>query len=86
MKLNLRDGRSRASIAFGGNFYAYVSSKELGVKLVPSNIREILEIARELLGELRSVNVLHPEISSIKGVAGSFVYLKMQISIMRGTS
>ncbi len=71
VKLNLRDGRSvMASIAFGGNFYAYVNSKELEVRLVPSNIRKILEIARELLGELRNVNVSHPEISSIKGVTG----------------
>jgi proline racemase len=63
-------GTFRASIAFGGNFYAYVNSKDLEFKLASSNLPQILRVARELLKELREVDVVHPEISSIKGVLG----------------
>lgn len=46
-------GRVPISIGYGGNVYAYVNSKDLGLKVAPGNLRRLLAIARLLFTELR---------------------------------
>jgi proline racemase len=67
-------GRINASVAFGGNIYAYVKSNDLKLKLASTNLKEILSVGRNLLKELKQLEVSHPEIESIKGVMGVSIY------------
>ena len=50
-------GKHNISIAFGGNFYAYVDAKKLGLKIIPPNLSRILSTARLFLEELRKVKL-----------------------------
>jgi len=63
-------GTIDVSIAFGGNFYAYVDAKNIEVKIRPENIRKLLSIARLFLTELKKVRVSHPENSGINEILG----------------
>ena len=65
-----RFGMVEVSIAFGGNFYAYVNAKDMGIKIEPSNLRSLLPLARLLLEELKKTKVAHPLYTDINEVVG----------------
>ena len=50
--VNLSGKKIPISIAFGGNFYAYVNVRNLGLHVVPRELDTILQTARSLLVEL----------------------------------
>lgn len=67
-------GRIRASLAFGGNVYAYVNARELGIAVKPANLRTLLSVASKVLRELREVEVSHPSIPSMNEILGVSLY------------
>jgi len=57
-----RFGDVKVDIAYGGNFYAIVSAKDLGLKIVPEEAKKLVEygeILRERIQE--QVEIKHPE-------------------------
>jgi proline racemase len=68
-------GSVKASLAFGGNIYAYVNSKkELSLEVKPENIRQLLGAARELLAGSKKFEIKHPTQPGINGVLGVSLY------------
>lgn len=62
-------GNVYCDIAYGGNFYAIVDAKPLGLELVPNEASNIIETAvtiREAINQ--SIEVVHPEAPFIKGL------------------
>jgi trans-L-3-hydroxyproline dehydratase len=57
------DGRSvRATLAFGGAFYAYVDAEDFGLDLVPAEARHIIRLGREVKQAVaRRGGIRHPE-------------------------
>ena len=67
-------GTIKVSLAFGGNIYAYVNAKELGLVIKPSNLRAILSAARSILWELREEKISHPSLPNVSKVLGVSLY------------
>ena len=67
-------GGVNSSLAFGGNVYAYVDARELGISVKPANLRTLLSVADKILQELKQVKVSHPSIPSINGILGVSLY------------
>jgi proline racemase len=67
-------GKVELSLAFGGNIYAYANCDEIGLKVRPENIKELLKAGRELLDELKGLKIAHPALPSIRGVLGVSLY------------
>ncbi|MEH6889233.1 proline racemase family protein [Bacillus sp. JJ864] len=62
-------GRIDADIAYGGNFYAIIEAKSVGLELIPENASHIIETAiniRNIINE--KVEIVHPQYSFIKGL------------------
>jgi len=62
-------GTIRCDIAYGGNFYAIVDARKLGLELIRSNAREIISTAVKIRNALNAAyQVVHPEAAFIRGV------------------
>ncbi len=62
-------GEVRCDIAYGGNFYAIVDARELGLELEPSNATGIVDAAVRIREEInRQADIAHPEAPYIRGV------------------
>jgi proline racemase len=62
-------GDVACDIAYGGNFYAIVDARALGLKLEPSNAGAIVETARRIRAAVNEQEqVAHPEAPYIRGV------------------
>ncbi|RKP54107.1 proline racemase [Cohnella endophytica] len=62
-------GEVQCDIAYGGNFYAIVDARRLGLPLEPSNAAEIVDKAVRIRKEINRVVVVeHPEFPHIRGV------------------
>ncbi|MFG0257654.1 MAG: proline racemase family protein [Phycisphaerales bacterium JB043] len=61
-KLTLSDGRVVGyDLAFGGAYYAYVDSEQLGLRLVPESFAEIVRVGRAMKREVvRTQTIEHP--------------------------
>ncbi|CAM4022751.1 proline racemase family protein [Mesobacillus zeae] len=62
-------GLVKADIAYGGNFYAIIDSKSIGLELIPDNASEIIEKAiliRKCINE--NMNISHPQYPFISGL------------------
>ena len=62
-------GEIACDIAYGGNYYAIVDARPLGLALVPSNAGKIVETAVKIREAVnRAGEVVHPESPFIRGV------------------
>ncbi|MCR8644761.1 proline racemase family protein [Paenibacillus sp. N1-5-1-14] len=62
-------GSIDCDIAYGGNFYAIIDARKIGLELIPSNGSKIVETAIRIRKTInQSVEVVHPELPSIKGL------------------
>ncbi len=62
-------GRIKFDISFGGSFFAIVSAKEIGIKVVPENTQELTKVAlqiRDIINE--TIEIKHPTLDHIKTV------------------
>lgn len=62
-------GIVKLDIAFGGSFFAIIDAKQLGIKIIPQNIKDIAEKGvklRKLVNE--NIKLYHPELPHIKTV------------------
>ncbi len=69
-EFQLAEGKSlRADIAFGGNFFAIVNCKDLGISVDPKYSSELLKYGLEIRGILnRKIKVEHPEHAHINTI------------------
>ncbi len=63
-------GEIRIPIVFGGNFYAMVDMDELGIEYSQDNLKDLVDIAKEIIGKVDSENIRHPLFSDINGLYG----------------
>jgi proline racemase len=62
-------GEISVDIAFGGNFFALIDAKSLGIKVEMKNLREIRELGLMIRDEVnKTEEISHPENPSIQGV------------------
>lgn len=62
-------GEVTCDIAYGGNFYAIVDARPLGLALEPANASNIVEVAVRIRKEInRQADIAHPEAPYIRGV------------------
>lgn len=62
-------GAVPCDIAYGGNFYAIVDARKLGLEIVPSNAADIIATAVKIRDAVNAVRqVVHPEAPFIRGV------------------
>ncbi|WP_400163087.1 4-hydroxyproline epimerase [Brevibacillus sp. TJ4] len=62
-------GEVRCDIAYGGNFYAIMDARVLGLALVPSNAAAIVDTALRIREAInRTLEVIHPESPFIRGL------------------
>jgi proline racemase len=55
-------GRVMVDVAFGGNFFALVDARQIGLELVPANIQRLCGLGMQLLDLVNgAVTVRHPE-------------------------
>ncbi|MBG9813027.1 proline racemase family protein [Priestia endophytica] len=62
-------GHIDADIAYGGNFYAIIDAKTIGVDLVPENASTIIEKAITIRNTINEkTEIIHPQYSFIRGL------------------
>jgi proline racemase len=65
-------GAVHADISFGGAFYAFVATEEVGLTVEPANVTEFIALGREIKGAIEGehdiVHPLEPELRDIYGV------------------
>lgn len=65
-------GDIEVDVAFGGNFYLFVSEEQIGVKVEQKNIEELLKKGRAVISAAeKQVKVHHPTNSSIRTSIGA---------------
>lgn len=63
-------GDIKLDIAFGGVFYALVDVEQVGLEIKPENARQFAELGATIKKAVnREIDVQHPELESIQGVA-----------------
>lgn len=67
-------GHVEVSLAFGGNIYGYLESSQLGLKVKPENIKELLRAAKEVLCEAGKANFKLPHPLGSRRVLGVSLY------------
>ncbi|MEA1906238.1 MAG: proline racemase family protein, partial [Euryarchaeota archaeon] len=68
-------GEVPVAIAFGGNFFAIVDSRELGIRVEMKNIRRLIELGLKIRDEVNGLEeTIHPENPYIKGVDLAMIY------------
>lgn len=64
-------GRVRYDVAFGGAFYAYVQSDELGIELTPENYRELIDLGMRIKRAVMDAHIpqhpFEPDLSLLYG-------------------
>jgi len=59
-------GEVKGDIAFGGNWYFYVNAKEIGVRVRPENVDDLIKAANAIIKEFnKQFDLVHPTDSSI---------------------
>ena len=54
-------GKVVCDIAFGGAFYAYVDADQLGISLLPENVRELIDVGTKIKHSvMASYDIVHP--------------------------
>ncbi|MED4730577.1 proline racemase family protein [Aneurinibacillus migulanus] len=62
-------GRVDADIAYGGNFYAIIDAKSVGLDLVPGNASNIIETAINIRNTINEkTEIVHPQYPFIQGL------------------
>lgn len=62
-------GTIEADIAYGGNFYAIIDAKSVGLELVPENASTIIDKAIHIRNTINEkFEITHPEYSFIRGL------------------
>ncbi|WP_144460849.1 proline racemase family protein [Siminovitchia fortis] len=62
-------GQVEADIAYGGNFYAIIDAKSIGLELIPENASTIIDKAITIRNAINErTKVVHPEYPFIKGL------------------
>ncbi|PGZ96636.1 proline racemase [Bacillus pseudomycoides] len=62
-------GRIDADIAYGGNFYAIIDAKSVGLELLPENASNIIETAINIRNTINEqFEIVHPQHPFIKGL------------------
>jgi proline racemase len=68
-EVNLSDGKIPVDIAFGGNFFAIVDAKILGVRVDPSSCQQLVSIGLSIRQAVNSqIKIQHPEIEHLRSV------------------
>jgi proline racemase len=61
------DGHFRevsAEIAFGGNTFAYVNARDMGLKVAPKNLTKLLKTGNDLLSKIRSAKGIYSKMKT----------------------
>ena len=67
-------GRVRYDIAFGGAFYAFCRAEDLGLRLVPSQVRAIIDAGVKIKDAVsQSLPVRHPESEDLSFLYGTII-------------
>ncbi|OJH18995.1 proline racemase [Bacillus obstructivus] len=62
-------GRVEADIAYGGNFYAIINAKTVGLELVPENASKIIDTAIKIRNTINEkTEIVHPQYPFINGL------------------
>ncbi|PWW28795.1 proline racemase [Cytobacillus oceanisediminis] len=62
-------GQVQADIAYGGNFYAIIDAKSIGLELVPENASMIIERAIDIRNTINdATEIIHPQYPFIRGL------------------
>jgi proline racemase len=62
-------GRVDADIAYGGNFYAIIDAKSVGLDLIPENASNIIEKAINIRNTINEkTEIVHPQYPFIRGL------------------
>ncbi|ASI73160.1 MULTISPECIES: proline racemase family protein [Bacillus cereus group] len=62
-------GTIEADIAYGGNFYAIIDAKSVGLELIPENASTIIDKAIHIRNTINEkFEIIHPEYSFIRGL------------------
>lgn len=69
------DHKVRVEVSFGGNAYAIVAAKDLGVKVAPNRTHELLVMAsRVKKAAAEQIGFVHPEQPFINEISGVVIY------------
>jgi len=56
-----RYGEVKGDVAFGGNWYFYVNAKEIGIRVRPENVDDLIKAANEIMSEFnKEFSLVHP--------------------------
>jgi proline racemase len=67
-------GTLRVNVAFGGAFYAFISSEKVGLKVRPENIGELVEAAEAIKSAVNAaISIKHPTESDLSFVYGTIL-------------
>lgn len=67
-------GKVRYDVAFGGAFYAFVDAADLGVKVVPENVRALTRLGSEIKNAvINSQTIRHPFEEDLSFLYGTIV-------------
>lgn len=62
-------GRVNADIAYGGNFYAIIDAKSVGLELIPENASNIIDKAITIRNTInKNTDIVHPQYPFIRGL------------------
>lgn len=62
-------GKVKADIAYGGNFYAIIDAKSIGIELIPENASTIIDQAITIRNTINEqIEVVHPKYPFINGL------------------
>lgn len=63
-------GKIPVPVVFGGNFYAIVDMEKLGIDYSRDSLKELVDIAKEIIEKIDHERIEHPLIPGIKGLYG----------------
>jgi proline racemase len=70
-------GEISVDIAFGGNFFAIIDAKSLGIKVEMKNLRKLIELGLTIRDEIDGAEkISHPDYPSITGVKLTTIFEK----------
>lgn len=74
------DHKVRVEVSFGGNAYAIVEAKDLGVEVAPNNISPLLNAAMRVKDAAQEqIGFTHPEMTFIKDISGVMIYQEPEV-------
>ena len=80
-------GEVKVDIAFGGIFYALIDPVQFGLKILPENARQLVDIANRTHRAVNSqLNIRHPELEDLKGISYTMFVGHDSDGVMKGAT